>query len=98
MCICFSGFLSTGDQYCPGNFGLFDQQRALEFIKENIRDFRGNPGMVTIFGQSTGAACVGLHLLSPRSVSKFSLIFLPLDKGVTRWIFFFISAETTTNK
>ena len=71
----FSGFLSTGDHYSPGNYGLWDQQRALEFIKENIADFRGNPGLVTLFGQSTGAASVGLHLISPRSVSKWTELF-----------------------
>ena len=65
--------MSTGDNYLPGNYGLWDQQRALEFIKENIRYFRGNPGMVTIFGHSTGAASVGMHLLSPRSYSKCSV-------------------------
>jgi carboxylesterase type B len=49
---------------------MWDQVRALEFVKENIEAFRGNPQLVTLVGQSTGAACVGLHLLSPRSNSK----------------------------
>lgn len=79
------GFLSTGDHYCPGNFGLWDQQRALEFIKENIKDFRGNPGMVTIFGQSTGAACVGLHLLSPRSVNLFQQAIMMSGSDRSKW-------------
>lgn len=49
---------------------MWDQLRALEFVRENIRSFRGNPGIVTIFGQNTGASSVGLQILSPRSVSK----------------------------
>ena len=53
---------------------MWDQVRALEFVKENIEAFRGNPQLVTLVGQSTGAACVGLHLLSPRSNSKCAFI------------------------
>lgn len=33
------GFLSTGDDNCPGNFGLKDQVMALRWIKENIGKF-----------------------------------------------------------
>lgn len=65
-----AGFLSTNDANSPGNYGMWDQLRALEFVRENIRSFRGNPGIVTIFGQNTGASSVGLQILSPRSVSK----------------------------
>ena len=64
------GFLCTNDANSPGNYGMWDQVRALEFVKENIRNFRGNPGIITIFGQNTGAASVGLQILSPRTVSK----------------------------
>lgn len=53
---------------------MWDQIRALEFVKENIEAFRGNPNLVTIAGQSTGAACVGLHLLSPRSNSIYIFV------------------------
>ncbi|KAJ8322336.1 hypothetical protein KUTeg_000807 [Tegillarca granosa] len=64
------GFLSTGDGNAIGNYGMWDQYRALEFVRDNIKFFRGNPGVVTLFGSSTGAAAVGLHLLSPRTVSN----------------------------
>lgn len=66
----FVGFLCTNDANSAGNYGMWDQVRALEFVKENIRSFRGNPGIITIFGQNTGAASVGLQILSPRTVSK----------------------------
>ena len=62
--------MCTNDANSPGNYGMWDQVRALEFVKENIRNFRGNPGIITIFGQNTGAASVGLQILSPRTVSK----------------------------
>ncbi|XP_052762657.1 acetylcholinesterase-like [Mya arenaria] len=79
------GFLSTADQYSPGNYGLWDQHRALEFVKENIRSFRGNPNMVTIFGHSTGAASVGLHLLSPRSYNLFHQAIMMSGSDRTQW-------------
>ena len=64
------GFLSTGDIHRPGNYGLLDPRMALEWGKTNIEKFGGDPSRITIFGQSAGAASVGLHTLSPRSKGK----------------------------
>ena len=48
-------------------------------MKENIKNFRGDPNWITLVGHSTGAASVGLHLLSPRSHSKcYSLVYTNL--------------------
>ncbi|KAK7086771.1 Carboxylesterase 5A [Halocaridina rubra] len=65
------GFLSTEDSVLPGNLGLKDQNLALRWIQENIRDFGGNPKKVTLFGHSAGAASVHLHLMSPYSAGLF---------------------------
>ena len=65
------GFLTTGDSAAPGNFGMLDQVEALKWVRENIKSFGGDPSKVTIFGESAGAACVGLHLLSPLSEGLF---------------------------
>ena len=65
------GFLTTGDSVAPGNLGMLDQVEALKWVKENIANFGGNPGKVTILGQSAGGASVSLHLLSPLSKDLF---------------------------
>ncbi|KAM9302214.1 fatty acyl-CoA hydrolase precursor, medium chain-like [Gastrophryne carolinensis] len=65
------GFFSTGDDELRGNFGFMDQVAALRWVQENIADFGGDPQYVTIFGVSTGGACVAAHVLSPLSKGLF---------------------------
>ena len=65
------GFLTTGDSAAPGNFGMLDQVEALKWVKDNIENFGGNSGKVTIFGASAGGSIVNLHLLSPLSKGLF---------------------------
>ena len=67
---CFLGFLSTGDDVMPGNYGLLDQVQALKWIKYNIYNFRGDPDSVTIFGNSAGASSVGYLLLSSKTTGN----------------------------
>lgn len=61
------GFLSTGDNLIPGNVGLKDQVVALEWIKENIENFGGDPEKITLMGQSAGAASIGYLLQAPQT-------------------------------
>ncbi|TMW40065.1 hypothetical protein DOY81_014855, partial [Sarcophaga bullata] len=65
------GFLSTGDNSIPGNFGLKDQLLALKWVQRNIADFGGDPEKVTIFGQSAGAISAHMHMLSSQSQGLF---------------------------
>ena len=62
-----TGFLSTGDDSASGNWGLYDQQLVLKWIKDNIEAFLGDPNSVTLFGQGAGAAYVFFHMVSPLS-------------------------------
>ncbi|XP_069073073.1 fatty acyl-CoA hydrolase precursor, medium chain-like isoform X1 [Pleurodeles waltl] len=61
------GFFSTGDEHARGNWGFLDQVAALQWVQENIEPFGGDPGSVTIFGESAGGISVSALLLSPLS-------------------------------
>ena len=52
------GFLSTEDEQAPGNYGLWDQSLAIKWLNNNIRAFGGDPGRVTIAGESAGSVSV----------------------------------------
>jgi len=54
-----------------GNFGTLDLIRALEWVREEIPAFGGNPGNVTIFGESAGGIDVYSLLSSPRAKGLF---------------------------
>ncbi len=65
------GFLShpalTGEQGgASGNYALMDIIAALQWVRDNIAAFGGDPANVTLFGHSAGGQDVGLVMLSPR--------------------------------
>jgi para-nitrobenzyl esterase len=55
----------------PPNRGLLDQVAALEWVRGNIRAFGGDPGRVTIFGQSAGGGSVAALLAMDRTAGLF---------------------------
>ncbi|XP_058383818.1 liver carboxylesterase-like isoform X2 [Diceros bicornis minor] len=65
------GFFSTGDEHSRGNWGHLDQVAALHWVQENIAHFGGDPGSVTIFGESAGGESVSVLVLSPLAKNLF---------------------------
>jgi para-nitrobenzyl esterase len=67
------GFLALAEMADgpSGTEGLADQILALDWVRRNIAVFGGDPGNVTIFGESAGAMCVAALLASPASRGLF---------------------------
>jgi para-nitrobenzyl esterase len=55
----------------PPNRGLLDQVAALQWVQDNVSAFGGDPGRVTIFGQSAGGGSVAALLAMPRARGLF---------------------------
>ncbi|KAH6929573.1 hypothetical protein HPB50_002781 [Hyalomma asiaticum] len=70
------GFLDLNHATTPGNVALWDQQTALQWVQRNIMAFGGDPGSVTVFGESSGSMMVHGHILSPHSRGLFHRVFL----------------------
>ncbi|MET7455808.1 carboxylesterase family protein [Streptomyces sp. NPDC005574] len=63
------GFLQI--EGAPANRGLLDQVAALEWVRENITAFGGDPDRVTVFGESAGAGSIAALLAMPRARGLF---------------------------
>ena len=67
-----------------GNYGLYDQLTAIQWIKNNIASFGGNPDNITIMGQSAGAMSVQQHSLSPLTKGLFHKAVMSSGGGVSK--------------
>jgi len=62
---------AIADNRFESNLGLRDLVAALEWVRDNIASFGGNPNDVTVFGQSAGAACITTLMTMPATRGLF---------------------------
>lgn len=71
------GFAFTmADDGLNGNYGLHDQNMALHWIKDNIKNFGGDPNRITIFGSSGSAQLAAAHVISPYGRGLFQNVII----------------------
>ncbi|CAH0601908.1 unnamed protein product [Chrysodeixis includens] len=80
------GFLSMNTPEIPGNAGLKDMVQALRWVKNNIENFGGNSGNITIFGESAGGAAVSLLTASPLTKNMISKAIIQSGTAASQWI------------
>ncbi len=62
------------EHHASGNYGLLDQIAALQWVRANIAKFGGDPGNITVFGQSAGAQDASMLMTSPLSKGLFQRV------------------------
>ena len=67
-----------------GNYGLYDQLAAIQWVKANISTFGGDPENITVMGQSAGGMSVQQHCLSPLSEGLFQKAVMSSGAGVSK--------------
>ncbi|KZM21247.1 uncharacterized protein EKO05_0011515 [Ascochyta rabiei] len=75
----FFGFAQSDSLKQEGseNAGLRDQRLAIEWVRDNIELFGGDPENITIFGQSSGGLAIGMHILAYGGAKP-----LPFQRGI----------------
>lgn len=66
-----------------GNYGYYDQQIGIEWVRHNIASFGGNPENMTLAGQSAGAASCEAQIKSPMNKGYFKQAFIQSSAGFT---------------
>ncbi|MGQ4333980.1 carboxylesterase/lipase family protein [Streptomyces hayashii] len=79
------GFFAHPDLPDSGAFGLQDQQAALRWVRDNAAAFGGDPGNVTLMGESSGGASVCAQLTSPKAAGLFHRAVIQSGSCLQNW-------------
>ena len=85
------GFLYLAELAGPtyadsGNVGMLDAVAALQWVRQNIAAFGGDPGNVTIFGQSGGASKVAVLMAAPAAHGLFHKAIIQSASSLIRMV------------
>lgn len=81
------GFLATDDDTSKGNYGLWDQQMAIQWVHDNIGAFGGDRDSVTLFGESAGGASSFYQAMYPGNRGLFKRIISESGTAVCPWAY-----------
>lgn len=87
----------TDENGICGNYGLFDQTAAIQWIKDNISAFGGNPDKITLMGQSAGAMSVDIHLSNSLVKNDFKGAVMLSGSGLQRFLMKPLMPEKTVS-
>ncbi|KAH3724773.1 hypothetical protein DPMN_050597 [Dreissena polymorpha] len=79
------GFLNSGDEFARGNYGLWDQQLAVRWVRYNIAAFGGDVHNITLMGNEAGAASALLHALYAGNRGLFHRVIVMSGTGTSPW-------------
>ena len=75
------GFLSLESEVVPGNFGLWDQRMALEWVRREASNFCGDPSRVSLMGQGAGSESAIYQLLTPANQNNSDIYAIIAQSG-----------------
>lgn len=79
------GFFTLDNEKFNGNYGLKDQVMMMKWIQDNIHHFGGDRNKVTVFGDGSGAASIGFHMMSQGSKNLFHQAILQGGSQYNQW-------------
>jgi len=80
------GFLNSGNNFARGNYGLWDQQLAIRWVRYNIAAFGGDVNKITLMGHEAGAGSVMLHALYPGNRGLFQRVIAMSGSATSPWV------------
>lgn len=79
------GYMATADNSSAGNYGLADQLAAIQWVRDHIEEFNGDPHLITVWGTGAGAASAGLLAMSPRSKDLIKRVIAQSGSASADW-------------